>query len=130
MLDLRVGEGLVDSVDRPAWHPRLVQPLDPIGVRVLADEIVQMGIERRAVFRTGDDSRKIWIVREILGTRHFTKPSPQIVAGSSNIDVAVGGLEHAGAWGGRVEITLLPGDLALHQIPCCLEIEHEDLRLE
>jgi hypothetical protein len=37
MLDLRVSKGLVDRIDRPAWHAGLVEPLDPISVRVLAN---------------------------------------------------------------------------------------------
>ena len=32
--DLRVGEGLVDRVDRPARHAGLGQQLDPVGVRM------------------------------------------------------------------------------------------------
>ena len=44
MLDLRVGKGLLDRVDRTTGHAGLVEPLDPIGVRVLSNDLVQMRI--------------------------------------------------------------------------------------
>jgi hypothetical protein len=44
MPDPRIGENLFDRVDRTARHAHLVQPLDPIGVRVLADQVGQMRV--------------------------------------------------------------------------------------
>ena len=35
MLDLRIGEDLVDRVDRPARHAGLVEALDPVGAAAL-----------------------------------------------------------------------------------------------
>ena len=42
MLDLRIGKRLVDLIDRPARDAGLVEPFDPISVRMLADDLVQM----------------------------------------------------------------------------------------
>ena len=66
MLHLRVGEGLVDRVDRAARHADLVQALDPIGVRVLADDLVQMRDQRRAVLGAGHDRGEIGVVGRSL----------------------------------------------------------------
>ena len=130
MLHLRVGEGLVDRVDRPARHAHFVQPLDPIGVWVLADDLVQMRIQRRAVLGAGDDRRKIRVFGEVFASRHLAEAAPQIVARGRDVDIAVGRLEHAGAGRSRMVIAFLAGHLALHQIARGLEIEHKDLRFE
>jgi hypothetical protein len=39
-MDLRIGEGLVHHVDRPARDAGHVEPFDQIGVRVPADDLV------------------------------------------------------------------------------------------
>ena len=66
MLDLRIGEGLVDRIDRPARHAGLVEPLDPISVGMLPDELGEMRIERRPVFGARDHRREIRIVGQVL----------------------------------------------------------------
>src|ERR1700734_837532 len=51
MLHLRVGEHLVDRVDRATGHAGLVHALDPFGAAA-ADEIaIDLGVERIAVLR-------------------------------------------------------------------------------
>src|ERR1700759_3808825 len=66
MLDLRVGKGLVDRIDRPARDARLVETLDPVSVRVLPNDLGEVRVERRPVSRARDNSREIRAVGQVL----------------------------------------------------------------
>src|SRR5438309_451569 len=55
---------------------------------------------------------------------------PNPPAGGGNVDIAIGGLEHAGRNAGRMVIASLAGYFFLHQPARGLEIEHEYLRLQ
>src|SRR5262245_30849878 len=59
MPDLRIGKGLIDRIDRAARYADLAEQFDPIGVRVLPNDLIEMGIERRPVPGAGDDRREI-----------------------------------------------------------------------
>src|SRR5215472_2617881 len=97
MLDLRVGERLVDRVDWPARHAGLGQQLDPIGAGMPAHDLVQKRDQRRAILGAGDHRGEIGIAEQVLGTRCLAKAAPQIIARGGYVDVSVSGLEHAGA---------------------------------
>ena len=129
MLDLRLGEGLVDGVDRPARHARLVERVDPVrrgvGLGDLADALVQRLAVLRAQRRRACSG---W--SNSCGAPSAGAALPQVVARRGDVDVAVAGREHAGRDRGRMIVAGLLGDLALHQPARGLEVEHEDLRLD
>ena len=112
MLDLRVGEHLVDRIDRPARHAGLVQALDPLGAGSAGHVRVDLGIERVAIFRA---RRAGLIVRILQQRRRFgglAESLPDFLSGGGNVDVAVLGLEHAGRNAGRMIIAGLLRDFA------------------
>src|SRR5580658_5741720 len=51
MLHLRVGEHLVDRVDRATGHAGLVHAFDPFGAAAADEMAIDLGIERIAVLR-------------------------------------------------------------------------------
>src|SRR6266481_2970748 len=64
MLDLRVGEGLVDRVDRPARHTDFVHQLDPIVGGAPLGDLADPLVERLPVFRTRRAIRIIGVVEQ------------------------------------------------------------------
>src|SRR5262249_27961556 len=130
MLDLRVGEHLIDRIDRPARHPGFVEALDPVGTGTLRGQLVDFRIESVAilqsigaicVLRPGDQLRRLERVAETL---------PDLLAGSGDVDVAIGRFEDTGRNASGVIVAGLFGDLTFHKPARRLEIEHEDLSLQ
>src|SRR5712672_2514606 len=130
MLDLRVGEHLVDRIDRSARHARLVEPVDPLGAAALDGVPVDLGIERVAVLRAAGAGRIVGIGDHVGRFDRLAEAFPDLLPGRRDVDMAVGGLEHSGRDAGRVIVARLLGDLALDQIARRLEVEHEDLGLQ
>src|SRR5579875_3034899 len=56
MAHLRIGKGLFDRIDRAARHSGLVQYFDPVGVRLLPNDLRQMRVERGAVAKSGSSA--------------------------------------------------------------------------
>jgi hypothetical protein len=130
MLDLGVGEHLVDGIDRPAGDTGLVEALDPVGAGALGGIHVDLGIEGVAVlgavggagiFRPCDPFRR---------AQRLAEAFPDLLPRGGDVDVAVRGLEHAGRNAGGMIVAGLLGHLALDQPARRLKIEHEDLGLE
>src|SRR4051812_2318197 len=130
MLDLRVGEHLVDRIDRPARHPRLVEPVDPLGAAALDRMPVDLGIERVAVLGAAGAGRVIGIGHHVGRLDGLAEAFPDLLPGRRDVDMAVGRLEHARRDAGRVIVAGLLGDLPADQVTRGLEVEHEDLRLQ
>jgi len=58
VLDLGVGEHLVDRIDWPAWHAGLVEAIDPIGAGALADIGFDLGIKRIAMLASAVSQKR------------------------------------------------------------------------
>src|SRR5665213_1946470 len=130
VLDLRVGEGLVDRVERAARHADLVQQLDPIDARFLLGDLAQHLVELLAVLRALRAGCVVGVGQQMLGARRLAKPLVKVVARGGDVDLPVGGREEAGRDAGRVVVAGLLGDLAGLQPARRLEVEHEYLRFE
>src|ERR1700682_2479031 len=53
MIDLGIGEDLVDRVDRPTGHAGAIEDIDPFAARALRRVVLERGIERVAVGGAG-----------------------------------------------------------------------------
>src|SRR5262245_65337881 len=60
----------------------------------------------------------------------IAESGPYLRTGRGDVDMPVGGLEHAGRDAGRVIVAGLLGHLAADQPAGALGVEHEDLRLQ
>ena len=47
---LRIGKHLVDAIDRPAWHPGLIEPGNPVVDRILDEALLEDRVQRIAIF--------------------------------------------------------------------------------
>src|SRR5215213_8891292 len=130
VLDLGVVEHLVDRIDRAAGHAGLVQFLDPGVRRFLFGELADYFVQRVAVLRARGRGGVIGIGDQFGRADRLRAAFPYPPAGRGDVDVAVGGLEHAGRDRGRVVVAGLLGDVLFHQPARGLEIQHEDLRLQ
>src|SRR5262249_55696721 len=96
VLDLGIGKHVVDRVDRPRRDARLVEALDPVGAGARYGAPADLGVERVAVLRAAR-AVSVLRMRDQLGRlERITEALPDLLAGRGYVDVAVGGLEHAG----------------------------------
>ncbi len=93
MLYLRVGEHLIDRIERPARHANFVHQLDPIGARPPLGDLGDLLVERLAVLRARRSVGVIRVAQQVLRVGRLTEPLPQIVARGGNVDLPVGGRE-------------------------------------
>ena len=130
MLDLRVGEHLIDGIDRSAWHAGLVEALDPFGAGASGRINIDLGIERIAILGTRCGVLVFRLLQQRGRVRGFAEPLPDPLPGGGDVDVAVFSLEYAGRNAGRMIVAGLLRHLTAHEITGGLEIEHENLRLQ
>ena len=130
MLHLRVGEHLVDGIDRAARHAGFVQAFDPIGAAAAGEITVDFDIERVAVLRARRAVGVVRILQERGRRDGLAEPFPDRLPGGGDVDIAVVGLVDAGRCAGRMIVAGLLGDFTLHQITGGLKVEHENLRLQ
>src|SRR6266404_6325728 len=130
MLDLRLGEGLVDAVDRPARHAGLVQGGNPLRAGLGPGDRADALVYGLAVLRAQGAAFMLGMAEQLRRAHGLAKALPQIVARGGDIDVAVGGGKYAGRDARGVVVAGLLGNLALDQPPRRLEVEHENLRLD
>src|SRR5262245_58434139 len=93
---LRIGEGLVDPVDRPAGHARVVQDADPRTTRLLPGDRHQDVRQLVPILGSrlgGGESRISLKIRALDGV---TEPAVDLVAGRGDVDMAVLRLEDPG----------------------------------
>src|SRR6185312_12237537 len=128
MLHLRVGEDLVHAVDRARRHARRVDDLDPLGRGLGLGDLLDRGVEPVAVLEPSLVAGVLGIAAQSGRAQRLAQALEHLGAGGGDIDVTVLGLEHAGRNAGRVIVAGLarhfPGDEPARR----LEIEHGDLR--
>ena len=127
---LRIGEHLVDGVDRPAGHFRGGEDFDPLGGRAGRERLVDLRIQRGAVLRAVDLALEIFALEEVLAPDALADAPPHRFPGRGDIHVAVFRLVRRGRHAGRMIVSRLARDLALHQVARRLEVEQRDLRHE
>src|SRR5256885_1372248 len=130
MRDLRVGEHLIDPVDRTARNAGGVQRLDPLRARAVREVPFQRGVQGIAVLRARRRRRIGRIAQQRLRPDGMAQALPHGSAHRCDVEVAVAGLEHAGRDAGRMVVPGLLGDLPGVEPARGLEVEHEDLRLQ
>src|SRR5499433_4022019 len=115
MPHLRVLEGLVDAIDRPTGHARVVEDLDPRGAVLLTrhgHQYLHEQVSIRGARLGGGEARVGAKVRTPDG---MAEALIDLIAGRRDVDVAVLGLEHAGGNARGVVVPRLGWDLAAHQ---------------
>ena len=130
MLHLRIREHLVDRIDRAARHAGGIEFLHPGLARFFLGELVDLGVECFSVLRAVGTGGVFGPVRQIGRADGFGKALPDPSPRGGDVDIAVGGLEHAGRNRRRVVVAGLFGDILVHQPARGLEIQHENLRLQ
>ena len=130
MLDLRIGEHLVDVVDRAARHAGLVHDLDPFRAALVRRVGIDLGVERLAVLRARLGVLVLRLLHQRLAAERAAEAFPDRAAGGGDVDETIGGLEHAGRDRGRMVVAGLLRHFLVDQPSRGLEIEHENLRLQ
>src|ERR1041384_4282673 len=93
MLHLRVGEGLVDRVDRPARHARVVEGVDPVGASVLHSLLFHQRVDGVTVLGALRAGRIVRMVDVLRDAERLAYALPHLLSGSRDVDVAVRGLD-------------------------------------
>src|SRR5579862_5374707 len=124
MLHLRIGEGLVNGINRPAGNAGLVHALDQRRRRLLLGDRVDQRIKLLAILASCLWRRVVGMIDKILAPDRHAETFPHRRR-RRDVDMAVAGLEGAGGRAGRVIVADLARQLAFHQIARALEIEHE-----
>src|SRR4249920_4010925 len=104
VLDLLVREHLIDCINRPAWHANLVEDIYPFGAGLVHGPLVDLGVERVAVFRAQRSGRVIGMLDQLRGLKCVAQPFPHHLAGRRDIDMAVLRLEYSGWNAGRMVV--------------------------
>src|SRR5262245_878644 len=91
---------------------------------------IDLDVERVAILRARRRVRVFRVLDQLGRAERGAKTLPDLLAGRGDVDVAIGGLEHAGRDRGRMIVAGLLRHFALHQPARRLEVEHEDLRLQ
>src|SRR5437879_3068213 len=130
VLDLGVGEDLVDGVDRSARNPRFVEQVDPVLGRVVLGDFANSRVDRGALIAAAFGRAPLRLVRPLWPTDHFTEPLPHTPAAGGDVDVAVAGRKDARWNAGGVIVAGLACDFSGDQPARGLEVQHEQLRLE
>ena len=130
VLNLRISEHLVNRINRTARHASLVQELVPVVGGLASHDLGHTRVERLAVRRTGRRRNIVCVGKQIRRACRLAEALPDRVARRRDVNVAIGSLEHTGTGASRVVVTFLPGDFALDQVACRLEVEHVNLRFD
>src|SRR5258708_147165 len=130
MLDLRIGEDLIDRVDRSTRHPGAIEDIDPRGAVALRRIVLDRGVERIAVVGTRVVGGVAGIGPELGRAERFAKPAEMRIARGGDVDVAVARAKDAGWNARRMGVAGLRRDLAGDRPARGLEIEHGDLALK
>src|SRR5260370_30334867 len=100
MLDLRVGEDLIDGIDRSAGHAGAIEDINPRGAVALRRIVLDRGVERIAVVGTRVVGGVAGIGPELGRAERFAKPAEMRIARGGDVDVAVARAKDAG-WNAR-----------------------------
>src|SRR5439155_1023546 len=89
MPHLRVGEHLVDRVDRAARHFGRDHHLDPLGGGARGERLLDLRIQRDAVLRAVLLALEVLALEQVLAPEAFADPAPHRFAGRGDVHVAV-----------------------------------------
>src|SRR2546425_7480370 len=116
VLYLRIGEHLVDAVDRAAGNPAAVQLRHPFlaraGGEAFIEDRVQAGAVRRALLVVPE----FVAFDQVFAADDVAQALPHAFARGRDVDVAVGGLVGRGRHAGRVVVADLRRGLPLYQV--------------
>ena len=130
LLDMGVGENLVDAIDRPARHAGFGQQFDPMRARFCARAAVDLGAQRIAVRGTAVRLFIIGVPDEVVGVQRLAQAAPDRLPGGGDVDGAVAGFKHALGNDRRMVVAGLRRDMPVDQPARGLKIKHENLRLQ
>ncbi len=130
MPDLRVGEDLIDGVDRSAGHAGAIEDIDPRGAIALRRIVLDRGVEHIAVGGTRVVGGVAGIRPELGRAETIAEAAEMRIARGGDVDVPVPRAEDPGRNAGRMVVAGLRRDLAGDQPASGLEIEHGDLALK
>src|SRR5215213_5945614 len=94
VLHLRLGECLVDGIDRAARDARVVQQLHPMRARFRFGDPTDPLVERLAVVRAQFARGMRRIVQQIPRAGGLAEARPQQIARGRDVDVTIGGRKH------------------------------------
>ena len=115
VLHLRIGERLVDRIDRAARHAGVVQERDPVRARLLARHRHQHVHQRVPVLGARLRRGEALVGEQVGALDRLAEPRVEIFARRGDVDVAVLRLEDAGRNAGGMVVAGLWRDLAAHQ---------------
>src|ERR1700746_1169161 len=95
MLNLRVGEYLVDRVDASARHSGLVQAVDPGRAGRACEAIFDLDRERIAILGSQSGSNESGVVDQVRAADGSAQPLPHGVSAGADVDVPVGSSEYS-----------------------------------
>src|SRR5262249_989488 len=104
MLDLRIIENLIDRIDRTARNTDFVENLTPFGAGFRFRRFVAFGVELVTVLQPQLACLVVRRRNPLRTTDRAAEAFPDDSAGNRNIQIAVGGFEHARWNRGRVII--------------------------
>ena len=124
MLYLRVFKHLLQIVDQAAGHTALVEQVNPVGLVVGCQALIDLKVECFAVDRTPVFAFKTFVSHPLRCTQNVAKTLPDFGAKNRNIDVAITGFVNPCGNTGGMEVTGLPGFIPIDQPARCLKIHH------
>src|SRR5688500_4741100 len=130
MLDLRIGENLVDRVDRTGGYAGLFEFLHPVRRGLLFGDFFERGVERGAIRGAVGELAELRMGLPLGLLAHVAETFVESSRARREIDVAVARREHAARRHRRMIVAGLLRDFALPEIARGLEVEQENLRLE
>src|SRR5262249_38510039 len=130
MAHLRIGEYLVDLVDRPAWDSGALEQLDPVLGGLMPGDIPDRRVDGGAVGAAALLVLPLGLVLPLRAADSVAQSLKHPRGARRDVDVAVAGREYAGGDAGRMIVAGLRCNLAADEPARGLEVEHENLRFE
>src|SRR6185437_10456735 len=115
MLNLRIGEDLIDRIDRSAGDAGAVEYVDPLGAGALRRVVLERGVEHVAVGGSCLLRGVACVGLELRGAEGSAQAGKMCIARGGDVDVPVTRTEHPGRNSGRMVVTGLRRDLAGNQ---------------
>src|SRR5262249_6740749 len=109
---LRIGEHLVDVVDRAAGNPGTLEQLDPVLRRLMFGDLADRGVDRGAVRAAAFLVPPLGLVLPFRTADGVAQPFKHARGTRRDVDVAVTGRKYAGGDAGRMIVAGLWRDFA------------------
>ena len=129
MLYLRIGEYLIQRVNRSARNARVVQQVDPICAGVGDRDFLNLGDQGGTVLVAVVEGRETRVVGESVESGRVAETLPHL-RHRRDIDKAVAGAERPHWCNRRVMVAGLWRDPLFDRPACRLEIKQEDHRFQ